>query len=250
MPEWPRRDEPGTGAAADLHSTPRWEPAEQRDSDQDDFRQRWRNGGTRLDPSPGDAEALSTYPAPGPLQEPRREREVENWRDQAYTTENVPIRYRWLKALCIGVLLGTLGAQASYIYREPITRSWPQLRPLYLSACAQLGCEIPLPKRIDDIVIERSNLEFSAPGSAHYELQAVIGNRAEHPQEVPHIELTLTDLGDQPLVRRALTPAEWLPKDFNREQGIEAGTRVAFTLPFAARDLKGVTGFRVTAFYP
>lgn len=175
---------------------------------------------------------------------------LEHWRQNAYAPPGAPVRHRWLWALCIGTLLGTLAAQASYIWREPITREFPQLRPLYLEACARLGCEVPLPRVAGLLAIEHSNMDFNAEHSAYYELQAVLRNRAPHPQQLPHIELTLTDLDDQPLARRALAPSEWLPEGRDIADGIAADERIRLALPFAVRDLKGVTGFRVVAFYP
>ena len=182
--------------------------------------------------------------------EPEDAPSVDAWREQAYAPAAAPVRHRWLWALCVGILLGILGAQASYIWREPITRQWPQLRPLYLEACVRLGCSVPLPRIAGQLAIEHSNMEFSAPGSAFYELHGVLHNRAPHPQQVPHMELTLSDTNDQPLMRRALAPAEWLPEDFDIEAGIPADARIEFTLPFSAPKLQGVTGFRVVAFYP
>ena len=174
----------------------------------------------------------------------------QHWRQNAYAPPGAPVRHRWLWALCIGTLLGVLAAQASYIWREPITRDFPQLRPLYLQACQRLGCEVPLPRVARLLAIEHSNMDFNTEHSAYYELQAVLRNRAPHPQQLPHIELTLTDLDDQPLARRALAPSEWLPEGRDIADGIATDERIRLTLPFAVRDLKGVTGFRVVAFYP
>lgn len=251
IPEMPFNDEPDTWTDTDPRTELKWKPVEERAAALEALGHPWRGTDARLEPALDNADDL---PPPVPASVEARaqavEDDVDHWRSDAYAPATKPVRHRWLWALCIGMLLGILGAQASYIWREPITREFPQLRPLYLEACARLGCTVPLPRVVSALVIERSNLEFSAPGSPYYELQAVVHNRAPHPQQVPHIELTLTDTADQPLMRRALAPAEWLPKGIAQQEGIAAGARVEFTLPFAARELKGVTGFRVVAFYP
>lgn len=257
VPDLPSWSEPDTWVDTDPRTELKWKAVDDTLS-ADTAGHRWRSNEAPAVPAPAETEdeqAAAPEPpatepetaaeAPGALQE-----DVEGWRERAYASPVRPLRHRWLWALGTGILLGILAAQASYIWREPITREWPQLRPLYLEACARLGCSVPLPRIAGLIVIERSNLEFSTPASRQYELQAVVHNRAPHPQQVPHIELTLTDLSDQPLVRRALTPAEWLPKTHNAEDGLAAGARVEFTLPFRAREINGVTGFRVVAFYP
>ncbi|MDX5446478.1 MAG: zinc-ribbon and DUF3426 domain-containing protein [Zoogloeaceae bacterium] len=250
VPEMPFSDEPDTWIDTDPRTELRWKPVEEHAGAPEAPGHPWRGSEAPRGPVPDAPDADLPSPAPAGDSTLSTEQDVEHWRAHAYAPPVKPVRHRWLWALCIGMLLGILGAQASYIWREPITRQWPQLRPLYLEACASLGCDMPLPRVIGALAIERSNLEFSAPGSPYYELQAVVRNRASYPQQVPHIELTLTDTADQPLVRRALTPAEWLPRNFKAEDGIAAGARIEFTLPFSARELKGVTGFRVVAFYP
>lgn len=250
LPEVPFNDEPDTWIDTDPRTELKWKPVEERAAALNAMGHPWHGSDTRIDPALDASDDGLPPPAPASVEARAQAIDDDHWRGDAYAPAVKPVRHRWLWALCIGTLLGALAAQASFIWREPITREFPQLRPLYLEACARLGCTVPLPRVISALVIERSNLEFSAPGSPYYELQAVVHNRAAHPQQVPHIELTLTDTADQPLMRRALTPAEWLPKGFAQQEGIAAGARVEFTLPFAARELKGVTGFRVVAFYP
>jgi hypothetical protein len=252
VPEMPLDDESDTWIDTDPRTELRWRPAEEQAAALETAGHPWRVAEAPRGPALHDSDEALPSPVPAPTRTGSRtaEEDVEHWRTHAYAPPVRPVRYRWLWAMCIGMLLGILGVQASYIWREPITRAFPQLRPLYLEACARLGCTVPLPRVVSALVIERSNLEFSATGSPYYELQAVLRNHAPHPQQVPHIELTLTDTADQPLMRRALTPEEWLPKDFKTEDGIAAGARIEFTLPFSARELKGVTGFRVVAFYP
>lgn len=160
---------------------------------------------------------------------------------------------RWLYGLGIGILLGALAVQSAFVFRDSITRKWPQLRPAYLTACAHLKCTLPLPRLAGAISIEASELQSEPGRAAHFVLNATIRNRAPHPQAYPHLELTLTDIQDQPLVRRVLGPAQWLPAGLleqgSAEQRFDAGRDIVVQLPFEAPGVEA-SGYRVYAFYP
>ncbi|NMG46048.1 DUF3426 domain-containing protein [Aromatoleum toluvorans] len=155
---------------------------------------------------------------------------------------------RNLVGLGIGLLSGVLAAQSLFLFRADIAREWPLLRPALVKACAALSCTIALPRIASQISVESSDLQ-SEPGRAgRFVLNAMIRNRAPHPLAYPHLELTLTDARDRPLVRRVLAPQDWFP-GADLEQGFAAGRDIAVTLPFVADGL-GATGYRIYAFYP
>ncbi|CAL93477.1 DUF3426 domain-containing protein [Azoarcus olearius] len=141
-----------------------------------------------------------------------------------------------------------LFAQSAYLFRGQISRALPGLRPLYVSACAQLGCDMPLPRDAMLINIESPDLQSEPGRPGRYILHATIQNRADYPQAWPHLELTLTDPADVPLVRRVLAPEEWygsstLPESFKARS--DATVRLNFEAPDIAP-----TGYRVYVFYP
>ncbi|MCC4117929.1 zinc-ribbon domain-containing protein [Aromatoleum toluclasticum] len=155
---------------------------------------------------------------------------------------------RALTGLAIGLLGGMLAVQLLYLFRADFAREWPSLRPVLVKACHALGCTVELPHIASLISVESSDLQSEPGKAAHFVLNAAIRNRAPHPLAWPHLELTLTDARDRPLVRRVLTPQEWFP-GADLEQGFAAGRDIAVTLPFAADGL-GATGYRIYAFYP
>ncbi|KON81086.1 zinc-ribbon domain-containing protein [Azoarcus sp. PA01] len=172
--------------------------------------------------------------------------------DATYGSPASPAK-RWLYGLGIGILLGALAVQSAFVFRDGITRKWPQLRPAYLAACGHLKCTLALPRVAGAISIEASELQSEPGRGARFVLNATIRNRAPHPQAYPHLELTLTDIQDQPLVRRVLGPAQWLPAGFlepgSAEQRFDAGRDIAVQLPFEAPGVEA-SGYRVYAFYP
>lgn len=156
---------------------------------------------------------------------------------------------RWMTSLLVGILMGTLAVQAAFLFRMEITRNWPELRPLYLRVCAQLGCDVPLPQVASAIRITSSDLESDPVNPSRLVLNARVLNQAAHPQAYPHLEITLTDARDRPVVRRVLAPDEWVGTD-RPEKGFYAGEEAVVRLPFNASGVVDATGYRVYAFFP
>jgi len=151
--------------------------------------------------------------------------------------------------IIVGTLLGVLFVQGAYLFREDITRTWPQLRPAYLKICGYVGCTLPLPRTAGAISIETSDLESDPLQANRYVLNALLRNTAAYTLQYPYLELTLTDVRDRPLVRRALPPQEWLP-NVRIEDGMAAGKEIALRLPFEAQGIDNAVGYRIYAFYP
>ena len=168
--------------------------------------------------------------------------------DETYGPPPAPPARRWLSGLGIGILAGMLAAQTVYLFRADIARNWPQLRPALVAACARLHCIVALPRVAGAISVEASDLQ-SDPGKAgRFVLNATIRNRAPHLQAYPHLELTLTDGQDRPLVRRVLNPQDWAPHT-DIERGFAAGADIVVALPFEAHGIDA-TGYRIYVFYP
>ncbi|BAL26033.1 zinc-ribbon and DUF3426 domain-containing protein [Azoarcus sp. KH32C] len=155
---------------------------------------------------------------------------------------------RWLLGLGMGVLAGTLAAQAAYIFRDDIARDWPALRPALQAACTRLNCTITLPRVAAQISVDASDLQSEPGRPGRYTLSATIRNRAEYAQAYPHLELTLTDARDRALARRVLAPADWAP-GADLERGLAAGREITINLPFEATGLSAA-GYRIYVFYP
>lgn len=156
---------------------------------------------------------------------------------------------RWLWGLAVGILGGALTVQAAYLFRLDITRQWPQLRPLYVDLCAHFGCEMPLPRNAAAIRIANSDLESDPIDPSRFMLNARIRNEARHPQQHPHLELTLTDARDRPVVRRVLAPDEWAPSA-DHAAGFLPGEEIVVAVPFAAPGVTTAVGYRLYAFFP
>ncbi len=155
--------------------------------------------------------------------------------------------YAWAAA---GVLaLALLLAQAVYVFRAELALSQPDWRPQLEELCSQLGCDIPLPRKTDLVSIEASDLHPDSQQKNLLVLAATLKNRATFVQEYPHLEVTLTDTRDQPMLRRVFAPAEYLAEGANVRAGFAANGDLAVNLWLDTGNV-GASGYRLYLFYP
>lgn len=156
-------------------------------------------------------------------------------------------RRQW--GIALGCLAMLLAAQASFLFRSQVAEAFPFLRPAFVALCTQVGCAMPLPQEAGAIGIETSDLHPEPGPNAEFVFHATLRNRADFAQAYPHVELSLTDAADKPVVRRVFPPQEWLPagtaEDAPFSGGAAAEARLAFSAPGVA-----ALGYRVYVFYP
>lgn len=157
------------------------------------------------------------------------------------------LRWPWVLGSLLAVVV--LVGQLLLHYRTEIIARQPDTRPLFLAACDALGCEIALPRDINLISIDSSDLSPNAaqPGTLH--LTATLRNRATVAQTWPHLEVTLTNAQERPLLRRALAPEEYLPPDVVPAEGFPARSEQVLQLSLTAKDVPAV-GYRLYIFHP
>ena len=151
-----------------------------------------------------------------------------------------PLPLSWVLTSAVLVLL--LVCQFLWVQRNWLAAEEPALRPLLSTLCA---CEVTWPREPDAVLIESSSFTENPQGG--YTVQLRLKNTQHHPVAMPALELSLTDLQDQVLVRRVFTAEELSGKDH-----VQALRDVRSTLNFDLDDTvsKRVTGFRAFVFYP
>jgi predicted Zn finger-like uncharacterized protein len=196
----------------------------------------------------------ATMPVPEPAQLPSIEPWVAPSADAfdfgPAAAADTPERARhWPWLLGALLLLLVLLAQAAYYYRSALIVLFPQAKPYAVALCATLRCDLPLPRRIELMSIEASDLQADTTNPNIMVLSATLKNRAIFDQQFPMLELTLTDPQDQPVVRRVLAPLDYLGKATNVQAGFPANSEIAIKVYFEGSQVKA-TGYRLYLFYP
>lgn len=204
---------------------------------------------------PSLVDATATSAATTPLADPILPRDTSEipgyskWAEGALSAPPLPppATSRRLLAFALLLLCLVLAAQLLFHYRSPLARSVPALRPMLELLSEAAGTTIPLPRDAELVGIEASDLQVDARRGKLLTLQATLRNRAPYAQEWPLLELSLTDTGDNAIVRRIFQPAEYLPE--GAEPAFAAGADVALRLWIDAGGTEAA-GYRLYVFYP
>lgn len=186
---------------------------------------------------------------------PRENKEApgyDRWLEGAISQPTPPVIGQALAApfvIVIVLLVLTLIGQTIFHFRGVIALTAPSTRPALAALSAALGTDIPLPRHVDLVSIEASDLQNESGRNKLLTLQATLHNRASYAQAYPAIELTLTDIADKPIVRRVFMPDEYLTPAQLAEKSFGANADVEVRLWLDASEVKAA-GYRLYVFYP
>ncbi|WP_370660174.1 DUF3426 domain-containing protein [Massilia glaciei] len=166
---------------------------------------------------------------------------------RARVHERAARRRRILMAVGSVILLLALLWQALTTFRDVLAARFPQLRPAIEASCTLLHCRIELPMQIDELSVETGELQTLNPTTLAY--VTLLRNNGAIVQAWPHLELTLTDANDRPLLRRVLAPAEYLPAGAPAARGFAPASEQPVKLYFTLDQIKA-SGYRIAIFYP
>ena len=155
----------------------------------------------------------------------------------------------WLLSLLALIFALLAAAQVTYYMRTKIVTQWPALKPHFVKACKFLDCVVELPKQIELLAIDDSDLQEDATHQGLIRLSSTIINNAAFAQAYPLLELTLTDTYDKPILRHAFTPREYLPAGTDIGKGLAAGEEIHIKLALTAGG-ETVAGYRLFVTYP
>jgi predicted Zn finger-like uncharacterized protein len=156
--------------------------------------------------------------------------------------------YNWLTGIFIFILILAAIMQSIYFLRTQIAVNYPNLKPYLVQACKKISCSIDLPKKIEFIIIDDSDMQEDADSIGLIHLSSTLINQASFAQAYPNIELTLTDVEDRPKLRRIFKPEEYLPEHTYISNGLAAGTETKVKLAITAQG-ESVAGYRLAVNY-
>ena len=142
-------------------------------------------------------------------------------------------------------LLLVLALQVTLQERNALAAWKPSLRPALQGLCALAGCTLSARQDIAQVVISSSAFTRTAQADG-YLLTLTIENQAATELAMPSVELTLTDLQDQAVLRRVLLPADLQAPP---TLGAQAEWSVRLPLTVTATPTR-IAGYRALVFYP
>ena len=147
------------------------------------------------------------------------------------------------------LLVVAFAGQLVFRFRSEIAITLPSLRPALELLCRAVDADLPLPRHVELVSIETSDLQSDPARGNLLVLNATLRNRANYGQAYPALELTLTDTQDGAIARRVFAPTEYLPAKIPAGQPFAANAEVAVRLWIEAREISAA-GYRLYVFYP
>ncbi|KIZ50635.1 hypothetical protein UM91_12075 [Pseudomonas oryzihabitans] len=136
-------------------------------------------------------------------------------------------RLLWI-LLCLLALLGLAGQYVYYHFDELARQD--SYRPLFVQACASLGCKVPSKVDVQQIrssnLVVRSHPQFSGA----LRVDAILYNRAPFSQPFPLLELRFADLNGQLLASRRFKPGEYLNGELKGQDEMPPQTPIHIAL--------------------
>jgi predicted Zn finger-like uncharacterized protein len=148
-------------------------------------------------------------------------------------------------ALFLALLL-----QVAYAFRTPIVSNYPDLRPTVARFCEVAGCSLSWGRDESVLKIDASEL-IEAPGKpGRILLTAILVNRGKTKQDLPSLELRLTDNANQVVASRLLHPNDYLGRAIAKDEGLLPNVEQYVNLNLEVSNKSLASGYGLVVFYP
>ncbi|MFZ4537338.1 DUF3426 domain-containing protein [Propionivibrio sp.] len=156
---------------------------------------------------------------------------------------------RWPFILTALILIVALAGQIVFRFRSEIAITVPGMRPILEALSQAFDADLPLPRHVELVSIETSDLLSDPARGNLLILNATLRNRANYGQAYPSLELSLTDTQDAAIARRIFHPGEYLSPKMPADQPFAANSDIAVRLWIETTDISAA-GYRLYVFYP
>ena len=146
-------------------------------------------------------------------------------------------------ALCLALLLLV---QVALHQRDWLATAHPAWAPWLAAVCQPLGCQVGPLHRIESVRIDSSALVDLKEG--RYRLEVTLNNTSAHRLAMPALELSLTNLRDEVVVRKVIGSHDWSQSTTDLPARAELPLSVQLMLSNAS-GLR-MSGYRAIIFYP
>ena len=159
--------------------------------------------------------------------------------------------------LTVWAVMGLLGLvlQTVLLFKDHLAAYQPELKPLLVTACQNLGCQIRSLQKTEAVVIDHAAvnlvpldhpLDEMVLQAPQWVLQINLRNSDVLPVATPWLELSLTDEQDKPVVRRVINPVDWgAPAVMGPGEMIEHQLLLSLK-----RESADFVAYRLLTFYP
>lgn len=145
------------------------------------------------------------------------------------------------------VLCAVLVLQILVHQRDWLAAKAPATAPMLEGMCGLVGCQLSPLREIEAVVIDSSAFVKIRPNA--YRVHFTLKNTAAYAVGTPSLELTLTNTGDQAIVRRIFSPQEFGIQQTSLAPGAEMNALVSIGVQLID-DTERVSGYRLLVFYP
>jgi predicted Zn finger-like uncharacterized protein len=181
--------------------------------------------------APGPADALSGTASTDTVAATGTAPEGEDFSGLTFTPRfaRAPRRRSWRTAawavVCLVLLFG-LGAQLAWAKRESLVAD-PTFGPALQTACAMLGCELPLVAAPAQLRLLARDVEQHPSVPDGLLITASVHNDAHYAQPYPVVTIVLSDANGQRLAMRRFQPEDYVGDAGTRTHGLAAGATTA-----------------------
>jgi predicted Zn finger-like uncharacterized protein len=155
------------------------------------------------------------------------------------------------------VLLAVLALQVALQEKDRMAALYPRSTPWLMQICQAMACRVQAYRHIESILVDASSFNkvnkteaSSEAKNPSYKLTVTLKNTGALPVALPHVELSLQDAQDQPVLRRVLSPADLGAIQTSLQPSADFAGNLTLQIDNTQLASARISGYRVLAFYP